>query len=85
VKYCHHHFQCGALLLFVHIGGDTPAIVFYAYGIVAVDIDNNFIAIAGQGLIDGVVDNLPNQVVKTLDPNIPDIHGRALSDRLQTL
>jgi hypothetical protein len=50
-----------------------------------VDIDNNFIAIAGQGLIDGVVDNLPNQVVKTLDPNIPDIHGRALSDRLQTL
>ena len=42
-------------------------------------------AIAGQGLVDRVVDDLIDQVVKTRHARRADVHAGALPDGFQTL
>jgi len=41
--------------------------------------------VAGQGLVDRVVDDLPDQVVQAALAGGPDVHARALADRLEPL
>ena len=41
------------------------------------------VAVTGQGLVDGVVDDLVDQVVQTRAGGGADVHGRALADRLR--
>jgi hypothetical protein len=45
----------------------------------------DFRAIARQGFVDGVVDNLINEVMQTHFPGGTDIHGGAQAHRLQAL
>jgi hypothetical protein len=40
-------------------------------------------AVAGQGLVDGVVDDLVHEVVQAPRPGRPDVHPRSLADRLK--
>ncbi len=42
-------------------------------------------AIAGHGLVDGVVHSLVHQVVKTFFADVTDIHRRALAHGLKSL
>ncbi len=42
-------------------------------------------AVAGEGLVDGVVDDLIDQVMEAPAPGGPDVHPRALANRLQAL
>ena len=47
------------------IGRDATAVVDHGYGTVQVDGDIYFVAVAGQGFVNGVVDDLVHQVVET--------------------
>ena len=38
-----------------------------------------------EGLVDRVVDDLPDQVVQTADVGVPDVHRRPAPDGLQSL
>ena len=42
-------------------------------------------AVAGHRLVDGVVDDLPDQVVQALQAGGADVHARALADRVEAL
>jgi hypothetical protein len=41
--------------------------------------------VAVHGLVDGVVENFPNQVVQAGAADAADVHARALADGLQPL
>ena len=43
------------------------------------------VAVAGQRLVDGVVDDLVDQVVQAALAGRADVHAGALADRLETL
>ena len=47
--------------------------------------DLDAVAVAGQRLVDGVVDDLPDQVVQAALAGGADVHARALADRLEAL
>jgi hypothetical protein len=85
VQLYHYHFRSGDAFVRMEIDRDTAAIVDYSYGIINVDRYINAAAIAGQCLIDGVVDNFINQVVKPVLTCRPNVHSRSQANRLQTL
>jgi hypothetical protein len=47
--------------------------------------DVDLIAVAGEGFVDGVVDDLVDEVMQTLRPGRADVHGGALAHRLEAL
>jgi hypothetical protein len=46
--------------------------------------DRDVAAIAGQRLVDRVIDNFLDKVVQTTFTHVADIHGRTLPDGLET-
>ena len=67
----------------VHVHGDSTTVVHHADGAVLEDRDLDRVAMTGQGLIDGVVDDLVHQVVESALPRRTDVHAGALAHRLQ--
>ena len=65
--------------------GDAPAVVHDGDGVVRVDGHVDGVAEAGHGLVDGVVDDLIDQVVQPADVRGADVHARPAAHRLQTL
>ena len=43
------------------------------------------VAVAGHGLVDGVVDDLPDEVVEAARAGGADVHAGALADGLEAL
>ena len=81
----HDDFGRRLVLLLVQADGDAAPVVDDGDGIVDVDEDVDLGAVAGQGLVDAVVDDLVNEVVEALRPGAADVHGRALADGLEAL
>ena len=48
------------------IGRNAAAVIHDRDGTVQVDGDINFVAVAGQGFVDGVIDDLVDQVMQPL-------------------
>jgi len=69
-----HHFGCRATQLWVHAHGYSSAIVLNRTTAVGVQNDRNLRAVACQGLIDGVVDDLVDQMMQSADVGVPDVH-----------
>ena len=65
-------------------GGDTAAVIDDGDAAVGVDRDDDLRAVAGQGLIDRVVDEFENEVVQAPLARIADVHARPLAHGLQT-
>ena len=80
-----HHFERRFALLFVVVGRDAAAVVAYGDGIIFVDRHVDVGTVAGQRLVDRVVDYLIDQMVQTLLTNVADIHGGALAHRFEAL
>ena len=81
-------FSSGALglvlVIHLHAGGNATAVVDHGQRTVGVDGDQNIVAIASQGFVNGVVHDLENQVVQTgAVRGVTDIHARALAHGLQ--
>jgi len=64
---------------------DAAAVVHHLDPAVRLQGDLDVVGVAGQCLIDGVVDDLPDQVVQTALTGGADIHAGALAHCLETL
>ena len=62
----HDHLRRGLPFGLVQVHRDTTPVVFHGNAFVGVDDNLDGVAIAGQGLIDGVVHHFVNQVVQTI-------------------
>ena len=62
------------------VDGDAAAVVGDADAAVDVDRDVDVLAVAGQGLIDAVVDQLVDEVVQPLGAGVADVHAGRLAD-----
>ncbi|KAF5038800.1 hypothetical protein DSECCO2_550550 [anaerobic digester metagenome] len=80
VQHGHDHFQGRLLLLGVHVHGNAAAVVDDAHGVVHVHRDLDMVAVPGHGLVDGVVDDLVDEVVQAVDVGRADVHGRPHAD-----
>src|SRR5215218_1477045 len=80
----HHLDRRPALLL--HDGdGDAAAVVDHGDRVVGVNRDVHARRVARERLVDGVVHDLVDEVVKAAHTGRADVHARALADRLETL
>ena len=66
------------------VDGDAAPVVDDRDGVVSVDRHLNLGAETGHGLVDGVVNDLPHQVMKTAGARRANVHARALTNGLET-
>ena len=80
------HDLGGRLALLLHDADrDAAAVVDDGDRVVRVDRDLDGVAVAGERLVDGVVDDLVDEVVKAADTGRADVHAGALADRFEPL
>ena len=84
VKLGEHHFHAGKLGFRFHVDGNAAAVVGDFDGTIGMQRHDNMVAGTGKGLIDGVVDDLPQTVHQTLAVGRADVHARTLAHRVQT-
>ena len=69
----------------VGVDRDAAAVVVDAAAAVGEQRDDDARAVAGHRLVDGVVDDLPDEVVEAGEPGRADVHAGALADRVEAL
>jgi hypothetical protein len=69
----------------VDVGGDAAPVVAHPHAAVGLQRDVDGVGIPGQGLVDRVVDDLPDEVVQAALAGGPDVHAGPLADGLQPL
>ena len=85
VQHGQHDGDGGQLLARRDVDGDAAAVVGDLDGAVGQDRDLDPVAEAGQRLVDGVVHDLPHQVVQAALAGGADVHAGPLADRLEAL
>jgi len=68
----------------VFLDGDAASVVDHLDAVVGQQPDLDGVAVAGQRLVDGVVDDLGHQVVQAALTGRTDVHARALADGLES-
>ncbi|GAA2891288.1 hypothetical protein GCM10010517_55610 [Streptosporangium fragile] len=63
---------------------DAPAVVDDPHTVVGEQGDLDAVGMTGQGLVDRVVHDLVDEVMKTTLSGGADVHARALTDRLKS-
>src|SRR6185503_9154249 len=76
----HDHFHRGAVLGGVDVDGNAAAVVLDTHVQVLVDDDFDVAAVAGQRLVDRVVDDFVDEMVNAVDVGAADVHGGALAN-----
>ena len=85
VEHGEHHLGGGLLLLGHRVDRDAAAVVRDGDGVVRMDDDLDLVGLAGQGLVDGVVDDLVDQVMEAAGAGRADVHARPLANGLEAL
>ena len=85
VEHGQHERDGGDLLDRVFLDGDAAAVVLHPHTTVVEQFDVDGVAVAGQGLVDGVVDDLVDQVMEPAFAGGPDVHAGTLTHCLETL
>ena len=68
------------------VGRNAAAVVRNGYGLVGVDGDDNAVAMTRQRLVDGVIHNLENHVVKAgAVIGVTDVHAGSFANCVKTL
>ena len=80
-----NNLQCRNTHLRMDADRDAASVVAYPNDIVRLDRDLDMGTIAGERLIDGVVDNLVYEMMQAARRGRTDVHAWTHSDRLQTL
>ena len=80
-----HHYLGRCLAAGVLVDRNTSSVVDNRYRVVNVDGDTDGVAVSPQRFIDGVVDDLIDQVMEPRCTGRPDVHCRARADRLEAL
>ncbi len=79
------HLQRRFAGLGLNVHGDTTAVVGNGDGVALVDGHMDFVAVACQCLVNGVVHDLIHQVVQTGGAGGTDVHARAFPNSVQSL
>ena len=79
----HDDLDGGPVFGGVLVNRDATAVVADAHAAVGQDGDLDVVAVAGQGLVDRVVDNLVDEVVQPALTGGTDVHAGALPDRFK--
>ena len=85
VQPAHHYFQRGNLQPRMGPHGDAHAVVDDRARPVRVDPHCDVLAPPGHGLVDGIVDQFPHQVVQPARGGVADVHPGTLPHGLQAL
>jgi hypothetical protein len=80
-----HQLDACQAALDVDVDRDATAVVVHLGRAVLVEHDLDALAVAGQRLVDGVVDDLVDQVGEALGVGRADVHARPLADRFEAL
>ena len=80
VQHGHHDFGGGLFFRGVHVHGNAAAVVDHGDAVVVVHGDVDFVAVAGHGFVDGVVDDFPDEMVQAHFAGGTDVHRGALAD-----
>ena len=80
-----HHLQSGFARLGLDVHRDAAAVVGDLDDVAGEDVHGDVGAVARQRLVDGVVHDLIDQMVKAGGRGGADVHTRALAHRLQSL
>ena len=84
VQFGHHDLRRRALFGRVGVDRNAAPVVFNRDRIVRVNRHFDVFAIAGERLVDGIIDDLEDHVVQARTVGgVADIHARALANRLQ--
>ena len=76
MQHGHDDFQGGTLLFWMLINGNTTAIVGYCNRPVFIEQNLDAIAMPPHGLVNAVVNDLPDQMVQTINARIANVHCR---------
>ena len=88
VQHGEHHLGGALALVFARVervDRDTATVVVDPAPTVGEQRDADARAVAGHRLVDGVVDDFPDQVMQTLQTGRADVHARALADGIEAL
>ena len=84
MEHRHHDFECRLLDLGVLLYRDAATVVFYRHAAIFIDHDGYMVAGSRERLIDRVVDDFVDEVMKRLDVRSAHVHTRAPTDGFQT-
>ena len=79
------YYSLRGYTLFVHLDRDTASVVSDRAGAVRLQRHPYVFAVSRQMLIDGIVQNLVDEMVETLRAYASDVHTRSFADCLQSL
>ena len=85
VEYRHDDFQRRAFFFGHDARGNATPVILYRYGIIFVNNDLDGVAVPGHSLVDGVIDDLPNEVVETLGGGVANVHRGAHPNGFEAL
>ena len=84
MKRRHHDFTRGSTFRWMKAGGNPSTVVLHRDAVVRVNLDLDFAAETREGFVDGIVDDLVDQVMKSCGAGRPDIHRGAFANRFQS-
>ncbi len=82
---CQAELQGGDAVALLDTDGEAAAVVLDADAAVRFNHYGDVLAGAGHGLVDGVIDDLVDQVVQTTQAGVADVHGGAFTYVLRAL
>ena len=81
----HDHFGRRHALL-VHVGRNAAAVVAHGARAVGIEPDNHLLGVAGERLVDGIIDDLVHHVMQAGPVvGVADIHARPLAHGIESL
>src|SRR3989344_2100134 len=81
----HYRFKSRNFSLRMDVNGNTATIVGNTYFITGQKLNPDVFGKTRHRLVNGVIKNLPNKVVQTINASGANVHSGTLSDRLQAL
>ena len=80
----HHDFGGGLFLGGVHVDGNAAAVVDYGDAVIVVHGDVDFVAEAGHGFVDGIVDHFPDEMMQAQFAGRADVHRGAFANGFES-
>ena len=78
-------FRRGNTLCLVNVHGNAATVIFHDNAVVDANSDDNAVTVSRRCLVNAVVNDLVDQVMKAVLSRASNIHCRSLPDRFQTL